>query len=32
MRVLGVPDDATAALRERSRQEVERYLLVASHG
>jgi AcrR family transcriptional regulator len=30
MRVLGVPDDATAALRGRSRKEVERYPVVAS--
>ena len=32
MRVLGVPDDATAALRERSRQEVERHPLMATSG
>jgi AcrR family transcriptional regulator len=32
MRVLGIPDDATPALRARSRQEVERHPVVTSNG
>jgi hypothetical protein len=32
MRVLGIPDDATPALRARSRQEVERHPVVTFNG
>ena len=32
LRVLGIPDDATPAVRERSRDEVERYARAAADG